>query len=354
MGVQEGAGDRRFTRRRAVQGAIVSALTYQLAGSVGVAEAQSDTDPDGSAVSSDAPILGASGDFVRLADESPEQLAATLTSFAAAGASAVRFPVDWSELQPKLGQFNWGLLEPLYRELLWSGLKAIPVIVNTGPDGLNRFEDDRTGITDIQDPLQSLALALSGFLSSYGPQLGGIEVWSEPNGPDVETTLRAGELQRAVGSVAEVGVGFGNDVEASAISGGLAVDEAGTWTRYLPRLATLGDGIEVALHIPPPDSLDDSVLRSHYLEPIDQAIGADIARVWVCTAAPDGLSMQDVAALVGGWEQVVTHPGCAGFLVHSDLGEQGLIASFDASLTGGEPLSPDSPALAAAQAMWEA
>jgi hypothetical protein len=64
--------------------------------------------------------------------------------------------------------------------------------------------------------------------------------------------------------------------------------------------------------------------------------------------------MQDVAALVGGWEQVVTHPGCAGFLVHSDLGEPGLIASFDASLTGGEPLSPDSPALAAAQAMWEA
>jgi len=344
----------RFTRRRAMQGAVASMLTYQVVGSIGSAKAQAEVGADagGETAMPADPVFGVSGDFALLARRSPDQLSELLATVAGAGATVARFPVDWSALQSKLGEFEWGLLEPLYSELMWNGMKAIPVIVNTDSNGLDRFNNDDTGITDIQDPLQSLTLALSGFFSRYGPQLGGIEVWSEPNGPDPETALKSRDLQHAVGSVAEVGVGLGDDAGAPAIAGGLAIDEAGTWARFLPRLASLGDAVEVALHIPPPESLDDASLGSYFMGPIDEASSAGIGRVWVCTAVPAGATDQDIDDLVGGWGQLVAHPNCAGFLVHTDLHDEDLSASFDACLTGGERMSPDSPALAAAQTVW--
>lgn len=125
------------------------------------------------------PFLGVT---VELEQYASEQRRAELARLRDAGFGWVRQRLDWGELEPQPGQFQWQLSDAILHDIVNSGL--VPVVVLDGSPAWARAPVD-TGAQDQPlappaDPGDFAAFAQQ-FATRYGSIVRYYQVWDEPN-----------------------------------------------------------------------------------------------------------------------------------------------------------------------------
>jgi hypothetical protein len=103
----------------------------------------------------------------------------------AAGATVIRYTVNWDYVEPKQGQFNWNGYDPLYTSALKRGIR--PILVVLGSPSWAR-PTDLTCFPNLahcrRPPDTNHNQAFTDFVTTLVkryPQAAALEVWNEPN-----------------------------------------------------------------------------------------------------------------------------------------------------------------------------
>ena len=255
-------------------------------------------------------------------------------ALARAGANSARITVDWSWLEPKLGQLNLGMYDPIVAA--WSRAGIRPLLIVTGaprwawtrwvpcwPDrGACHVPPDRT-----QDAAWSRFVAA---VARRYPSAVAIEVWNEPNlghfyapGPDPSRYVELLRLARAaVGSV---------DPDMPVLGGSLApvLGDArnsesygmGPFLRdmYAAGARDLMDGLSI--HVYPRNIGASAVSEALATTYEEREAAGDRSPVWVTevgASTTDGYTPEKQADVLGFLvERLLGIPEVAGVYVHT-------------------------------------
>lgn len=167
---------------------------------------------------------------------------------AASGAGTVRFPLRWDAVHIEVGGFDWSAYDALHRQLVWHGLKALPVLI--GAPSWLRGETKRTRV-GLRYPVGATALNEFGdfvtatlqHFTRLGDHIAGVEIWSEPNNPNGAYIPEPAEFSRMLATAAmfadaenRLGRLQGRKV---VVAGGLSLAETSApWQTYLGGFTT--------------------------------------------------------------------------------------------------------------------
>lgn len=302
-----------LTRRRLLQTAGATAATYPLAKLL-LADTARATAGAG------ANWRGVSGDCLALA-RNPQAARTAFAAMSLGNVTTVRFPVRWDLIQLEEHSYDWSALDQLHRELLWYGANAVPVVVGCPNAWLPRSS---TGGSSTPHPSGMKALTAMGkfvvqlrdYFSRFGGRVAGIEVWSEPSGPGDRYAASPTAFARMVEAVTnEFAIADASSMSTKTpiIAGGLTVDPAGKWRRYVDTLDAALPAVDLGLHFPTPGKAERSDLMRYYLAPLDECARTPDRRVWVTVGAPHDLGFSANSDLADAWKSVASHPSCSGF-----------------------------------------
>ena len=171
-----------------------------------------------------APVATGSADIgiaagSELGSLSPTELAAELNGIKALGATWVRYDIQWNNVEPTEGQFNWGDYDRVVSAVAASGLHSL-VIIDYTPSwaaisGCNSFACEPASAN-------TYGQFAAAVVSRYGPD--GVrdwEIWNEPNNagyfaPRADPTGYSNMLAAAYTSIKTV------QPSATIVSGGLS------------------------------------------------------------------------------------------------------------------------------------
>jgi O-antigen ligase len=132
--------------------------------------------PDPALPAMQIPFLGIN---TQLAQTDPSERRQHLAELHRTGFGWVRQRVDWGQIEPQPGQFNWQASDALLADLSTSGL--LPVIVLDGsPPWARDPRDINNPLAPPADPA-TFAQFAAAFATRYGPQLRFYQIWDEPN-----------------------------------------------------------------------------------------------------------------------------------------------------------------------------
>jgi len=374
----DGAVGLGISRRRFLVGAGVTlAATSVLGPWLKSASASSSTMalPDGF-------TTGVSDVFDQLAQQGGEPTLRTFDELVVANASSIRFPVYWDLVQPHGEAFDWSHYDAVYREVVFHGLKAHPVIMGC-PEWVGASQRKRAS-NGVCYPTGSSALNSFGefavetlkHFATFGDQVAAVEVWSEPNNPRGAHISDPSEFSRMLSTVALFVAAANGDGtfsgtggrEMTVLSGGLDASAAeSNWSKYLAGFQDQSFPYELGLHVPAssPSSVKRAVeYAEHAAEEIgsvvDSAVSQSGREVWVTgtgasARAPWGEDGQAVA-LEAVASALAERPQCRAMMV------TGLRAGSDPHSNAMETALPMSgilrrdgsptPALATLQTAW--
>ncbi len=195
---------------------------------------------------------GLSGGFAAVAAGPAAQALAASDLLGQVGGT-LRFPIRWDRVQTDEYVFDWSDYEALHQELVFSGLKGLPVIVGC-PDWL----DPARGGRGLPYPRNARALEALGqfaastlsYFSRFGDSIDAVEVWSGPNDAkgNFVSSERFGEMVGAVSSLIseENSAGrFRKDMQVVAGSLVLAESNWPSYARALPAAKSDVAGVQV-------------------------------------------------------------------------------------------------------------
>jgi len=125
------------------------------------------------------PALGVT---VQMDDLSAEERRNALDRLAAAGIEWVRLRIDWGEIEPEPGAFDWGHTDALLSAVAAVGLE--PVVVLDGSPAWARHRLDvgaaNAPLAPPEDP-RAFAPFAAAFAQRYAPRVRAYQIWDEPN-----------------------------------------------------------------------------------------------------------------------------------------------------------------------------
>jgi hypothetical protein len=214
------------------------------------------------------------------------------------GATVTRLFVDWSQVEPSPGSWNWSSFDQQYQQILAGGLRPVLVAFAApcwaqGPGGCS--------LTYASPPAPANDGAWSEFvrqLTARYPQAAAIEVWNEPNlgwafYPQVDPARYTQLLSEAYGAVKSV------NPRMPVVSGGVAMsdNEGGIASAYASRTFLsdmFADGARrymdaLGIHIYPTDTIGggpvwDPAAMSRWLaqvHSVEAAAGVGHVPIWV-------------------------------------------------------------------------
>lgn len=287
----------RTTRRRFLQ---KTAATAALATTIGVWRSPSEAAAAAGSFSTRA-IGGDFGAAFQLNSSSTVLSKALVES----GADALRFPVRWDQIQVGPAAHDWAGYEKLLRELVWSGLKAVPVIVGCpqiwvdsgearlAPGGL-AYPCGPNAVNALGD----FATEVLRFFDSFERRTTHIEIWNEPNAGPMRID-DPGDYARLVDSTAL----WLERWPVTAVAGSVVIGSEYEWRSYLsaPGLFTSARGLQVA-----PVSATDSSVSSYLADALDLVGGA----AFVTAVNPASKTEADAAAVAEMLKGLASDPRC--------------------------------------------
>ena len=235
---------------------------------------------------------GVSDAFEQLAQGGGALALNSFDALVAANAQSIRFPIDWGRIQSTQGAFDWSYYDAVYREIVFHGLTAHPVLVGC-PEwvGINERKQSPNGL---YYPTGSHALNAYGefavealrHFSSFGDHGEAIEVWSEPNNPREGYIADPSDFSRMLSTVA-LFVDCANadglfrrpgDRAATVLAGGLyATTNDRSWEKYLAGFQEQTFAYQLALHVPAPSARGVGT-GEEYAERTAEEVGAVVDR----------------------------------------------------------------------------
>lgn len=357
--------ERRFSRRRFVQGATAGAVSVAAYSAWPAALRVRAADQlRGLAVSP-----GLSGDFAAAAAQ-PGLFEQLFAQAAELGARTIRFPLDWSLVEATPRVYDWSAYGDLHREFVWNGLQGVPVLLNAPawlgdtelretPGGL-RYPVGDGGL----NALEEMAVQTALHFSTYGSVLQAIEVWARPNVPGathIADPADFGHLVESVGLAVSGLMRPGQRVPEpiEVLAGAVATDGADDWRRYV-EAAMQEQGLDpIGVSLDFPGGLNAEGLRDAVGAAAERVSGLTDGGLWLnvgaCTVDREGSS---------GWETfkgiaaATDLPSCRGVTInplHNTVsGESRVVAA--ASYPDAAPLLTDdwkqTNAFAAVEDAW--
>lgn len=113
---------------------------------------------------------------------SPADTNRELDAVARTGASWVRVPMDWSQIEPTRGQFNWGVVDNLVSSAHARNLRILGLIGYTPVWARVEGAQLLFPTSPPQRP-SDFAAFVTGAVKRYGDRVSSWEIWNEPNLP---------------------------------------------------------------------------------------------------------------------------------------------------------------------------
>ncbi len=125
------------------------------------------------------PFLGIT---VQLEDQSPAQRAMALQRLQDGGFGWVRQRIDWGEIEPRAGHFEWAKTDSLMHSLATTQLAPL-IVLDGSPLWARRTVDQPPDAPQIAPPAdpQTFANFAAEFAKRYGDQVRYYQLWDEPN-----------------------------------------------------------------------------------------------------------------------------------------------------------------------------
>jgi polysaccharide biosynthesis protein PslG len=113
---------------------------------------------------------------------SPADTNRELDAVARTGASWVRVPMDWSQIEPSRGQFNWGVVDNLVNSARGRNLRILALIGYTPVWARVEGAQLLFPTSPPQRPADFAAF-VTAAVKRYGDRVSAWEIWNEPNLP---------------------------------------------------------------------------------------------------------------------------------------------------------------------------